>query len=58
MLLGLLWFVPVNADNHCPDKNPEIILDLGGTPEPEKLYTLHIALAQVHMIIVEQWDVP
>ena len=30
VVLGLLWFMPVNADNHSPDKNPEIILDLGG----------------------------
>ena len=37
MIWGLLWFIPVNADNHCPDKNPEIILDLGGTIEPEKI---------------------
>ena len=37
IILGFLWFVPVNADNHCPDKNPEIILDLGGTLEPEKI---------------------
>ena len=29
--------MPGNADNHCPDKNPEIILDLGGTSEPEKI---------------------
>ena len=37
IILGLLWFIPVNADDHCPDKNPEIILDLGGTTEPEKI---------------------
>ena len=37
IILGLLWFIPVNADDHCPDKNPEIILDLGGTIEPEKI---------------------
>ena len=37
IILGFLWFMPVNADNHCPDKNPEIILDLGGTLEPEKI---------------------
>jgi len=36
-ILALLWFVPATADDHCPDKNPEIILDLGGTPEPEKI---------------------
>ena len=36
-VLVLLWFVPVTADENCVDKNPEIILDLGGTPEPEKI---------------------
>ena len=37
ILLGLLWFMPVSADDSCIDKNPEIILDLGGTTEPEKI---------------------
>ena len=37
IIFSLLWFIQVNADNHCPDKNPEIILDLGGTTEPEKI---------------------
>ena len=37
ILLGLLWFRPVTADDNCVDKNPEIILDLGGTTEPEKI---------------------
>ena len=37
ILLGLLWFMPVTADDNCVDKNPEIILDLGGTTEPEKI---------------------
>ena len=36
-ILVLLWFVPVTAADDCVDKNPEIILDLGGTPEPEKI---------------------
>ena len=36
-ILALLWFVPVTADDNCVDKNPEIILDLGGTTEPEKI---------------------
>ena len=36
-ILVLLWFVPVTAADNCVDKNPEIILDLGGTPEPEKI---------------------
>ena len=36
-VLVLLWFVPVTADDNCVDKNPEIILDLGGTTEPEKI---------------------
>ena len=36
-ILALLWFVPGTADDSCVDKNPEIILDLGGTTEPEKI---------------------
>ena len=35
--LAFLWFIPVSSDNNCVDKNPEIILDLGGTTEPEKI---------------------
>ena len=37
IVLGLLWFIPVSADDNCVDKNPEIILDLGGSTEPEKI---------------------
>ena len=37
LVFSLLALNVANADNHCPDKNPEIILDLGGTPEPEKI---------------------
>ena len=37
VILGLLWIIPVSADDNCVDKNPEIILDLGGTLEPEKI---------------------
>jgi hypothetical protein len=37
IFFGLLWFIPVTADDNCVDKNPEIILDLGGTTEPEKI---------------------
>ena len=37
LVLGLLWIIPVSADDNCVDKNPEIILDLGGTSEPEKI---------------------
>ena len=37
IICGLLWFIPATADNNCVDKNPEIILDLGGTTEPEKI---------------------
>ena len=36
-ILALLWFVPGTADDHCPDKNPEITLDLGGTTGLEKI---------------------
>ena len=37
IFFGLLWFMPVTADDNCVDKNSEIILDLGGTTEPEKI---------------------
>ena len=37
IVLCLLWIIPISADDNCVDKNPEIILDLGGTPEPEKV---------------------
>ena len=37
IIFGLLWLMPVTADDNCIDKNPEIILDLGGTTEPEKI---------------------
>ena len=37
LIASLLWFMPVTADDNCVDKNPEIILDLGGTTEPEKI---------------------
>ena len=36
-MLALLWFVPGTTDDNCVDKNPEIILDLGGSTEPEKI---------------------
>ena len=36
-ILALLWFVPGTTDDNCVDKNPKIILDLGGTTEPEKI---------------------
>ena len=37
VILGLLRIIPVSADDNCVDKNPEIILDLGGTLDPEKI---------------------
>ena len=37
IFLGLLWCNIGSADDTCVDKNPEIILDLGGSPEPEKI---------------------
>ena len=37
IVVSLLWFIPVSADDNCVDKNPEIILDLGGSTEPEKI---------------------
>jgi hypothetical protein len=47
--LGILWISPVSADDTCIDKNPEILLDLGGTPEPEKIiYSTYDACTQSH----------
>ena len=37
IVLGLLWSGNLLADENCKDLNPEIILELGGTPEPEKI---------------------
>ena len=37
LVLGLLWIIPVSADENCKDLNPEIILDLGGSSDPEKI---------------------
>ena len=37
IVLGLFWFIPVSADDSCIDKNPEIILDLGGSSDSEKI---------------------
>lgn len=37
IVLSSIWFITTNADDQCTDKNPEIILDLGGTPDPEKI---------------------
>ena len=38
-LLFFTFFLNIGAkaNENCPDKNPEIILDLGGTSEPEKI---------------------
>tara|TARA_B100001175_G_C18892091_1_gene349291 strand:- start:13 stop:405 length:393 start_codon:yes stop_codon:yes gene_type:complete len=49
VVLGLLWIIPVSADDNCVDKNPEIILDLGGTPEPEKIvYSTYDSCTKQH----------
>ena len=37
IVLGLLWCNQSFAADTCVDKNPEIILDLGGSSEPEKI---------------------
>ena len=49
VVLGLLWIIPVSADDNCVDKNPEIILDLGGSPEPEKIiYATYDSCTKMH----------
>ena len=37
MVISLVWCGSAFAADTCVDKNPEIILDLGGSPEPEKI---------------------
>jgi hypothetical protein len=47
--LSVIWINPVSAEGTCVDKNPEIILDLGGTPEPEKIiYATYDSCTQSH----------
>ncbi len=49
VVLGLLWFVPVNSDDHCPGDKAEIILNLGGSPEPEKItYATYSTCSGMH----------
>ena len=51
VILGLafLWFIPVSSDNNCVDKNPEIILDLGGSSDPEKIvYSTYDSCTKKH----------
>ena len=33
----LLFFTPLHAEEICETSSPEIIIDLGGDPEPEKI---------------------
>jgi len=51
-LLTICLFViimPLSAEETCVDKNPEIILDLGGSPNPEKIiYATYSACTQMH----------
>ena len=37
LVFSLFFSFDINADDKCTDKNPEIILDLGGSPDPEKI---------------------
>ena len=47
--LVVLSVTTVSASETCVDKNPEIILDLGGSPEPEKIiYATYDSCTQSH----------
>ena len=49
VFLGLLWCNTGFADDTCVDKNPEIILDLGGSSEPEKIiYATYDSCTKMH----------
>ena len=47
--LAVIWVSAGSANETCIDKNPEILLDLGGTPEPEKIiYSTYDTCTQSH----------
>ena len=49
LVLGLLWCNVAFSSEECVDKNPEIILDLGGSPEPEKIiYATYDSCTEMH----------
>ena len=49
IVLSLLWIIPVSADENCKDLNPEIILDLGGSSDPEKIvYSTYDSCTKKH----------
>ncbi len=49
VVLALLWIIPVSADENCKDLNPEIILDLGGSSDPEKIvYSTYDSCTKKH----------
>ena len=49
MVLGLLWSNVGFADENCKDLNPEIILDLGGSSDPEKIvYSTYDSCTKQH----------
>ena len=49
IILGLFWCNQSFAADTCVDKNPEIILDLGGSSEPEKIiYATYDSCTKMH----------
>ena len=49
MVLGLLFSGNLLADENCKDLNPEIILDLGGSSDPEKIvYSTYDSCTKKH----------
>ena len=49
LVISLVWCGSAFAADTCVDKNPEIILDLGGSPEPEKIiYATYDSCTKMH----------
>ena len=49
IVLGLWWSNIGFADENCKDLNPEIILDLGGSSDPEKIvYSTYDSCTKQH----------
>ncbi|WP_440634904.1 hypothetical protein [Candidatus Pelagibacter sp. HIMB1746] len=49
IILSIIGLVTANADDDCPGDKAEIILNLGGSPEPEKItYATYSTCSGMH----------
>ena len=49
IFFGIFFITQLSADENCKDLNPEIILDLGGSSDPEKIvYSTYDSCTKQH----------